>query len=105
MASFHSFGTIPVDNEKLIMLVTVGTSRSVHCLSRRVGMGSNAPVLDGANAISSETVSIETLSNDESSHILRTEHDCVEDVGEGCPIQHCSSRLIFSIFSEKYSAN
>ena len=30
-------------------------------------MGSNAHVLDGANAISSETVSIETLSNDESS--------------------------------------
>ena len=83
------------------MLVTVGTSRSVHCLSRRVGMGSNAHVLDGVNVISSETVSIETLSNDESSHILRTEHDCVEDIGEGCPIQHCSSRLIFSIFSEK----
>ena len=68
MASFHSFGTVPVDNEKLIMyLVTVGTSSSVHCLSRWVGMGSNAHVLDGANAISSETVSIETLSNDESS--------------------------------------
>ena len=31
MASFHSFGTIPVDNEKLIMLVTVGISRSIHC--------------------------------------------------------------------------
>ena len=65
MASFNSFGSVPVDNEKLIMLVTVGTSRSVHCLSRRVGMGSNAHVLDGANAISSETVSLETLSSDE----------------------------------------
>ena len=54
-------------------------------------MGSNAHVLDGANAISSEIVSIETLSNDESSHILRTEHNYVEDVGGGCPIQHCSS--------------
>ena len=51
MASFHSFGTVPVDNEKLIMLVTVGTSRSVHCLSRRVGMGSNAHVLDGDKTI------------------------------------------------------
>ena len=101
MAFFHSFGTVPVDNEKLIMLATVGTSRSLHCLSRRVGMGSNAPVLDGASAISSETVSIETLSNNESSHMLRTEHNCVEEVGEGCGIQHCSSRLVFSIFSEK----
>ena len=103
MASFHSFGTVPVDNKKLIMLVTVGTSRSMHCLSRLVGMGSSAHVLDGANAISSETVSVETLSNDESSHILRTE--VVEDVVAGCPIQHCSSRLIFSIFSKKYLGN
>ena len=30
-------------------------------MSRRVGMGSNAHVLDGANAISSETVSIENI--------------------------------------------
>ena len=78
------------------MVVTVETSRSVHCSSRRVGMGSNPPVLDCANAVSSETVSNETLSNNESSHILRTEHDCVEDVGERNPIQHCSSCPIFS---------
>ena len=105
MASFHSFGTVPVDKERLIMLVMVGASRSVHCLSRRVGMGSSAHVLEGADAIRSETVLIGTLSNDESSHIFRTELDCVEDVVEGCTIQHCSSSLIFSIFSEKYSAN
>ena len=62
MASFHSFGTVPVDKERLIMLVMVGASRSVHCLSRRVGMGSSAHVLEGADAIRSETVLIGTLS-------------------------------------------
>ena len=75
----------------------VGASRSVHCLSRRVGMGSSAHVLEGADAIRSETVLIGTLSNDESSHIFRTELDCVEDVAEGCTIQHCCTYLYLNV--------
>ena len=59
-----------VDKERLIMLVMVGASRSVHCLSRRVGMGSSAHVLEGADAIRSETVLIGTLSNELTSQSL-----------------------------------
>ena len=63
IASFHLFGTVPEDSERLIKLVMRGDSKSVNCLSTRVGTGSSAHVLDSADAVRLRIL------NEDSSHM------------------------------------
>lgn len=40
-------GNVPDDSERLTIVVIVGASTEMHCLSRDVGMGSSSHCLDG----------------------------------------------------------
>ena len=51
-------GKVPVDNDKLMMLVMVGRRTDLHCLSRVVGIGSKSQNESGEDDKSEETSSI-----------------------------------------------
>ena len=73
-----------------------GASRSVNCLSTRVGKGSNAHVLESADAMRLKIVSTDTLLKEDISHMSSLlEREFVENVGDGVALA----------FSEKNSAN
>ena len=62
MASFHELDRVPVDKDKLIILVTAGANCSEQSFSNRVGTGSRSQVFAGQDEIRSDTVLIDTLS-------------------------------------------
>ena len=65
MASFHVLGRVPVDKDKLIILVMAGANCSEQSFSNRVGTGSRSQVFAGQDEIRSDTVLIDTLSKAE----------------------------------------
>ena len=59
MASFHELGRVPVDEDKLIILVMAGANCSEQSFSNRVGTGSRSQVFAGQDEIRSDTVQLQ----------------------------------------------
>ena len=101
MASFHELGIVPVDNDKLIIFVITGVIRSVHSFNNGVGMGSRSHVFGVLDEMRSDTVLIDTRSNDDSWIVSVSDEEYVSGAIGDLGIQQFSSLRIRSILFEK----
>ena len=105
MASFHELGIVPVDNDKLIIFVITGVIRSVHSFNNRVEMGSRSHVFGVLDEMRSDTILIDTRSNDDSWTVTVSDEEYVSGAIGDLGIQPFSSLRIRSILFEKKAAN
>ena len=101
MASFHELGIVPVDNDKLIIFVITGVIRSVHSFNNRVGMGSRSNVFGVLDEMRSDTILMDTRSNDDSWTVTVSDEENVSGAIGDLGIQPFSSLRIRSILFEK----
>ena len=105
MASFYELGIVPVDNDKLIIFDITEVIRSVHSFNNQVGMGSRSHVFGVLDEMKSDTILIDTRSNDDSWTVTVSDEEYISGAIGDLGIQPFSSLRIRSILFEKKAAN